>query len=175
MTLNFVLFAIRKIKQLFICFANCSKSKALWDCLKEFFKDTINLPSLTPQSAIFGFLETNQELFLILNYLLLLFKYHLYVSRCSKTISFTALNTYSGKIFPNMMKKRKDFSSKSGVKFRFISNHVITFSVGGVWVYFLALFVVFYCSSRHMIYFNTLNFKDFVQAEVYLGCLCSLR
>ena len=35
------------------------------------------------------------------------------------------------KIFPNMMKKRKDFSSKSGVKFRFISNHVITFSVGG--------------------------------------------
>ena len=30
-----------------------------------------------------------------------------------------------------MMKKRKDFSSKSGVKFRIISNHVITFSVGG--------------------------------------------
>ena len=57
----------------------------------------------------------------------------------------------------------------------FISNHVITFSVGGVWVYFLALFVVFYCSSRHMIYFNFLSFKNFVQAEVYLGCLCSLR
>ena len=35
-----------------------------------------------------------------------------------------------------MMKKRKDFSSKSGVKFRFISNHVITFSCGWVWVYF---------------------------------------
>ena len=30
-----------------------------------------------------------------------------------------------------MMKKRKDFSSKSEVKFRFISNHVIAFSVGG--------------------------------------------
>ena len=26
-----------------------------------------------------------------------------------------------------------------------------------------------------VIYFNTLNFKDFIQAEVYLGCLCSLR
>ena len=89
-------------------FANCSKSKTLWNSLKEFFKDTINLPSLTPQSAIFGFLQTDQELFLILNYLLLLFKYYLYI-----------------------MKKRKDFSAKSRVKFGFISNHVITFSVGG--------------------------------------------
>ena len=122
-------------------FANCSKSKTLWNSLKEFFKDTINLPSLTPQSAIFGFLQTDQELFLILNYLLLLFKYYLYVSRCSKTISFAALKTnikkriFWKKIFPDMMKKRKDFSSKSWVKFPFISNHVITFSVGGVWVY----------------------------------------
>ena len=100
-------------------FANCSKSKT-WNSLKEFFKDTINLPSLTPQNAIFGFLQTDQELFLILNYLLLLFKYYLYVSRCSKTISFAALKInikkrmFWKKIFPNMMKKRKDFFSKSG-------------------------------------------------------------
>ena len=40
------------------------------------------------------------------------------------------------KIFPNMMKRRKYFSSKSGVKFQFISKIVITFSVVGVWVYF---------------------------------------
>ena len=107
-------------------FANCSKSKTLWNSLKEFFKDTINLPSLTPQSAVFGFLQTDHKLFLILNYLLLLFKYYLYVSRCSKTISSAALKTISEKrifwkkIFPNMMKKRKD-SSKSGARFRFIS------------------------------------------------------
>ena len=37
-------------------FANCPKSKTLWKSLKEFLKDTINLPLLTPQSAIFGFL-----------------------------------------------------------------------------------------------------------------------
>ena len=73
--------------------ANCSKSKTLWNSLKEFFKGIINLPSLTPQSGIFGFLQTDQELFLILNYFLLLFKYYLYVSRCSKTISFAALKT----------------------------------------------------------------------------------
>ena len=71
-------------------FANFPKSKTLWNSLKEFFKDTINLPSLTPQSSIFGFLQTDQELFFVLNYLLLLFKYYLYVSRCFKTI---ALNT----------------------------------------------------------------------------------
>ena len=119
-------------------FASCSKSKTLWNTLKEFFKDTINLPSLTPQAAIFGFLQTDQELFLILYYLSLLFKYYLYVSRCSKTISFVALKInikspriFWKKIFPNMIKKRKDFSSKSGVKFRFISDHVITFSMGG--------------------------------------------
>ena len=48
-------------------FANCSKSKTLFNSLKEFFKD-INLPSLTLQSANFGFLQTEQELCLILNY-----------------------------------------------------------------------------------------------------------
>ena len=49
-------------------YANCPKSKT-WNSLKEFFKDTMNLPSLIPQSAIFGFLQTDQELFIILNYL----------------------------------------------------------------------------------------------------------
>ena len=80
-------------------FANCSKSKTLWNSLKEFFKDTINLPSLIPQSTIFGFLQTDQELILILNYLLLLFKYCLYVSRCSKTISFAALKINIKKVY----------------------------------------------------------------------------
>ena len=34
-------------------FANYSKSKTLWNSLKEFFKDTINLPSLTPAEGHF--------------------------------------------------------------------------------------------------------------------------
>ena len=40
------------------------------------------------------------------------------------------------KFSPNMMKGRKDFSSKSGLKFRFISKLVITFNLVGVLVYF---------------------------------------
>ena len=41
----------------------------------------------------------DQELFHIPNYLLLLFKYYLYVSKCSKTISFIALKTYIKKTY----------------------------------------------------------------------------
>ena len=34
------------------------------------------------------------------------------------------------------MMKKKDFSSKSGAKFQFISKLIITFGVGGVWFNF---------------------------------------
>ena len=120
-------------------FANCLKSKTLWNSLKDFLKDTINLPLLTPQSAIFGFLQTDQELFLILNYHLLLFKC---VSRCSKTISFAALKTNINKTYileKNLSKydeRKKRFFLKEWGKVSIISKLVITFSVGGVWVYF---------------------------------------
>ena len=40
------------------------------------------------------------------------------------------------KFSPNMMKGRKYFSSKSGVKFRFFSKLVMTFNLVGVLVYF---------------------------------------
>ena len=84
--------------------------------MKEFFKDTINLPSLT--ECHFGFLQTDQDIFLIIKYLLLLFKYYLYVSRCSKTISFTALKINIKKAYvleKNLMKydeKKKRFLLK---------------------------------------------------------------
>ena len=74
-------------------FANCPESKILWNSLKEFLKDTINFPLLTSLGATFGFLQTDQELFLILNYISLLFKYYLFVSRCSKAVLFAALKT----------------------------------------------------------------------------------
>ena len=73
-----------------------------------------------------------------------------------------------------MMKRRKDFSSKSGVKFPFISKLVFTFSVGGVWVYFWHTLLCLN-DPADMTYFNILSFKDFVQAEVYLGYLWNLR
>ena len=72
-------------------FVHCSKTKRLWCTVIEYFKINLHIPPLSPQSAIFGFLEADDKVFLILNHLLLLFKYYVYVSRSSKVLSFEAL------------------------------------------------------------------------------------
>ena len=59
--------------------------------IKEiFFSTDLNLPLLTPQTAIFGFLaKTDKYIFKITNYLLLIFKMYMYESpeKCSTDIS----------------------------------------------------------------------------------------
>ena len=72
-------------------FVRCSKTKRLWCTVIEYFKINLHIPPLSPQSAIFGFLEADDKVFLILKHLLLLFKYYVYVSRSSKVLSFEAL------------------------------------------------------------------------------------
>ena len=62
-------------------------SKRLWCTVIEYFKINLHIPLLSPQRAIFGFLEADDKVFLILNHLLLLFKFYVYVSRSSKVIS----------------------------------------------------------------------------------------
>ena len=50
------------------------------------------IPSLSPQSAVCGFLAADDDkAFLILNHILLLFKYRVYISRSSNVFSFKAL------------------------------------------------------------------------------------
>lgn len=44
-------------------FANCHKSKTLWNSLRQFFKDTIDMPLLISQSAIFGIIQIDREFF----------------------------------------------------------------------------------------------------------------
>ena len=72
-------------------FVNCSKTKRLWCTVTEYFKINLHIPLLSAQSAIFGFLEADDRVFLILNHLSLLFKDYAYVSRNSKVLSFEAL------------------------------------------------------------------------------------
>ena len=92
-------------------FANRSKSKTLWNSLKEFFKDTINLTLLTPQSVIFGSLDSRIISCSKLSSAIL--KYYLYVSRYSKSILLATLKTniekniFWKKVFPNTKKGRK--------------------------------------------------------------------
>ena len=96
-------------------FADWFKSKALWNSLKEFLKDTIKLLLLPPQGVIFGFLQTDQELVFFVNYLLLLFKYYLYVIKLFHLELLKQIlrkRIFCKKMFPNMMKGRTDFSLK---------------------------------------------------------------
>ena len=65
-------------------FVHCSKTKRLWCTVIEYFKINLHIHPLSPLKAIYGFLVADDKVFLILNHLLLLFKYYIYVSRSSK-------------------------------------------------------------------------------------------
>ena len=51
----------------------------------------LNLPHLTPQSVIFGFLDISNKDYLIENHLLLPFKYYIYNARDCKHLVFEVL------------------------------------------------------------------------------------
>ena len=56
-----------------------------WASIKKFFNGNLKLPSLTSQSLMFGFSYLNQDTYLVLIYILLLFKHLIYISRDSRT------------------------------------------------------------------------------------------
>ena len=100
-------------------FIHCSKTKRLWCTVTEYFKRNLNIPSLSPQSGIFDFLEADDKVFLILNHLLLFFRYYVYVSRSSKILSSEALSKSIIKVYKlekivngSDERKRKGFTEK---------------------------------------------------------------
>ena len=62
----------------------CRKTQALWTQLINHLKGHLNLQRITPQSVIFGFLDISDKDCLIVNHLLLLFKYYIYNARDRK-------------------------------------------------------------------------------------------
>ena len=60
-------------------FYSCRKTQALWTQLTSHLNRHLNLPYLTPQ--IFGFLDISNKDYLIVNHVLLLFKYYIYNAR----------------------------------------------------------------------------------------------
>ena len=63
-------------------FCECVRVSQLWSQLRTFFSTDLNLPLLTPQTAIFDFLvETDTCIVKITNHLLLIFKVYIYKSR----------------------------------------------------------------------------------------------
>ena len=67
-------------------FANCTKTNILWANIKEFFNEDLKLPSVTPKSVMFGFSDVDQDIFLVSNHILLLFKH--FISRDSNILLF---------------------------------------------------------------------------------------
>ena len=62
-------------------FYNCTKTKLLWDQLKEFISNkTLFIPSLMPQSAILGHIDLLDD-YLLINHLILIYIFYIYNSR----------------------------------------------------------------------------------------------
>ena len=61
-------------------FIDCNYSKSLWNKIKDFFNNVFTLISLTPQIVILGYLDNDDETFLLQN-IILLFKQYVYKSR----------------------------------------------------------------------------------------------
>ena len=63
-------------------FLECICVKQLWNHLRLFLMNDISLPILTPQTAIFGFINgIENSVYKITNHILLIFKLHVYKSR----------------------------------------------------------------------------------------------
>ena len=75
-------------------FYSCRKTSILWRQLQEFFSTALDLPSISPRSAIFGFLDDALEHKLLIKHILLLFKNYLYKTRESKDFNFNILKNY---------------------------------------------------------------------------------
>jgi len=80
-------------------FVDCNYSVSLWRDLKDFCRPSLVLPDLRSQSATFGFFDIDPDLFLLINHILLLYKYYIYSSRSSKTVSLAALIRNIKKVF----------------------------------------------------------------------------
>ena len=93
----------RKIRYISFCsleeetpmhiFYSCDHTQSLWERLKYYIQNNLDLSSVTSQDAILGFTDSHLENFIIINPLLLIFKYYIFKSRSNKQLSFLLLKT----------------------------------------------------------------------------------
>ena len=85
-------------------FYECDRVKCLWSDLVQCFQNNLILPTLTPQTAIFGFLDytNNDSIFennkCLSNHILLIFKLYVYKSREKKLLNINNLRAEIRKI-----------------------------------------------------------------------------
>ena len=66
--------------------------------IQEFFSTALDCPSISPQTAIFRFLDDALEHKLLINHILLVFKNYLHKARENKHLNFDVLKKYLTKI-----------------------------------------------------------------------------
>ena len=96
------------------------KAEVLRRKLQNVFITTLDLPSISPQSAIFGFLHDALKHELLLNHISLIFKNYLYKARENKDLKFNILKDYLTKI-RDLEANLKD-NDKYNKKWTLISN-----------------------------------------------------
>ena len=62
-------------------FYSCNDTQILWERLNYYIQNNLDLPSLPSHSAILAFTDSQSENFIIINLLLLIFKYYFFKSR----------------------------------------------------------------------------------------------
>ena len=62
-------------------FVECNITISLWNSLQSHFSDTLNFDNISPQSAVLGFLDENDNDKIIKNHILLMFKFFLFKFR----------------------------------------------------------------------------------------------
>ena len=87
----------------FHIFHDCTHMQNLWNQLQTYINENLVIPCLKLQSAMFGFRDTQQENRVIMNHLLLIFKFNIYKSRDLKTLNFLRLK--SGILTQDKLKK----------------------------------------------------------------------
>ena len=83
-------------------FYECTYAQNLWNRLRLHLSEKVALPVLNPQSAIFGFTDVLDHNFLLVNHLLLIFKYNTYNSRVNNSLSLQSLNCVISQIYYNI-------------------------------------------------------------------------
>ena len=75
----------------FHIFHDCTHTQNLWNQLQAYISENLVIPSLTPQGAMFGFIDNQLQNRVIINHLLLICKFNVYKSRDLKTLNFLRL------------------------------------------------------------------------------------
>ena len=100
-------------------FCECSVTIDLWNEVIAFFRPAIVFNPLTPESALFGIFADNDNLYVIKNLILLLFKYCVYKNRDKTLNKYVIINffksTYEKEKVLNSQREEKSFRKWSKV------------------------------------------------------------